>query len=102
MFSKKEEKLNEELKNLNISKLFKKSYLKQLTLRDFLINEESELRNKLKNDYFLILNYKNKSLSTLVKDFLNKNCYEQVKFITLFIMFEDDSEIQNMAYLFMI
>ena len=99
MFQKKEEKLNEELKNLNISLLFKKSYLKQLTLRDFLINEESVLVEQVKNDYFLILNYKNKSLSTLVKDFLNKTCYEQVKFITLFIMFEDDSEIQNMAYL---
>jgi endopeptidase La len=99
IFIKKENALKEELKSLNISLMFKNIYLKQLTLRDFLIYDETTLAEQIKNDYFLILNYKNKSLSTLVKDFLNKTCYEQVKFITLFIMFEEDSEIQNMAYL---
>lgn len=99
LFKPKRIQLLNDLTNLNINNKFKKSYLKQLSLKNFIILSIKEIIDKLKNDYFEIINYKNKSLSNLVKDFLNKNINDQINFISMFLLFEEDSEIQNMAYL---
>ena len=99
LFKIKRIQLLNELTNLNINSQFKNSYLKQLSLKNFIILTNEEIIEKIKTEYFHILNYKNKSLSSLVKDFLGKNINEQVNFISMFLLFEEDSEIQNMAYL---
>ena len=99
LFQKKNLLLNEELNNININNKFKESYIKQLSLKNFVILTIDEILTRIKDDYFSIINYKNKSLSVLVKEFLNKDINEQINFISMFLLFEEDSEIQNMSYL---
>jgi endopeptidase La len=99
LFKNKINLLDEELQNLNINKKFKESYLKQLSLKNFIILSIEDILNKIKADYFNIVNYKNKSLSVLVKEFLNKDINDQINFISMFLLFDEDPEIQNMSYL---
>lgn len=99
LFENKNNQLNEELTHLNINQSFKEAYLKQLSLKNFIILSINEIIDKIKNDYFNIINYKNKSLAVLVKEFLNKDINEQINFISMFLLFEEDPEIQNMSYL---
>ena len=99
LFKNKITLLDQELDNLNINKSFKDSYLKQLSLKDFIILSIDDIINKIKTDYLNIVNYKNKSLSVLVKEFLNKDINDQINFISMFLLFDEDPEIQNMSYL---
>jgi endopeptidase La len=99
LFKKKKNLLDKELDNININKSFKDSYLKQLSLKNFIILSIDDILNKIKNDYFNIINYKNKSLSVLIKEFLNKDINDQINFISMFLLFDEDHEIQNMSYL---
>ena len=62
-----------------------------------MIYEVHTLVEKIKNDYFYILNYKGKSLSVIIKEFLNKSLIEQIHFISIILLFEDDYEIQTIA-----
>ena len=95
----KSKRLNDSLKYLKINSKFKNLYYSQISLRNFVIYSIDELIDQIKNDYFLILSYKSKTLSVLVKDFLSKKINEQINLITLFLIYEEDTEIQNMAYL---
>jgi ATP-dependent Lon protease len=99
LFEDKINLLDNELCNLNININFKEAYLKQFSLKNFIILDIEEIIEKIKKDYFTIINYKNKSLSVLVKEFLNKDINEQINFISMFLLFEEDPEIQNMSYL---
>ena len=75
------------------------SYLNQLSIKNFILLEPSEILDLTKKDYFMIHEYKSKSLSNLVKDFLSKNIEEQLNLICLILIFEEEPDIQNMAYL---
>ena len=87
------------MNDLNINTKFVNSYIVQLSLRDILIYDTNELIEQIKAAYNMVLEYKEKTISSVVKDFLNKPIYEQRNIIIYFLLLEDDSEIQYFAYL---
>ena len=87
------------LENININENFKKGYLEQLSLRDFLIYNPSEITDKIVKSYQEVETIRGKTISLIIKDFLNKSIEEQRYMITLLLLMKDDIEIQYLAYL---
>ena len=63
-----------------------------MSLRDFLILTSREICNNIKQSYQEFLNYKNKSLSLLVKDFTKSDENRQRKILTLFLMGDEETK----------
>jgi endopeptidase La len=95
----KNNKLIEKLKTLDINKAFKMGYINQLTLRDFILNDILILIDNCKMSYYKIIKLKDKTISSLVKEFLNMPIEQQRDFLTLFLLMKDDIETQYLAYL---
>jgi len=85
-------KIIEELEYLDIPNDFKERYMEQLSLRDFLINDSSKLINEIKKNYNDFLTYKNKSLSSIIKEFIKSNIEKQRKIILLFLLSDEESQ----------
>ena len=83
---------------IQINVKFRIGYIEQLSLRDFLVYSETEIIENLQNAYNTVLKYKKNTISSVVKEFLNKSIEEQRDIITLFLLF-DDIEVQYLAYL---
>ena len=78
---------------------FLTNFIEQLSLRDFIINDNNqilELCNKALED---IKKYKEKTISSIVKEFLNMSIENQRYILTLFLLLKDDIETQYLAYL---
>jgi len=88
-----------EIENLNINKCFKYGYIEQFSLCDFIIYTNDELIKKCNDSYNEILNYKEKTISVLVKNFLNMSIEKQRDFLTLFLLMKEDLETQYLAHL---
>jgi endopeptidase La len=87
------------LQNININENFKQGYIEQLSLRDFLIYNPSEITDKIVKAYQEVDIIRGKTISIIIKDFLNKSVEEQRYMITLLLLMKDDIEIQYLAYL---
>ena len=96
----KYKQLQESIENLSINNsAFKKNYLKQLSLRDFMCLSVDELVNNCIEKYNLLKQYRNKTISSLVKEFISSQNYQQREILSLFLMCEDDQESQYLSYL---
>jgi ATP-dependent Lon protease len=84
--------IEEEIENLDIPLDFKEKYLEQLSLRDFIILSQHEISELLKNDYNEFINYKNKSLSQLIKEFVKSGIEKQRKIIILLLISDEESQ----------
>lgn len=84
-------------KNLSIPKRFKKGFVSQLSLRDFIVYNEDELVQLISNSYKELNKYKKKQLSELVKEFMHATNDKQRKILTLFLL--SDSEDQFLAHI---
>ena len=91
--------LNRLLENVNINNNFKKGYIEQLSLRDFLIDNNPEIIEKCINAFTEVNKLKEKTISSLVKEFLSATIENQRKILTLFLLMKDDIETQYLAYL---
>lgn len=69
---------------------FKEKYIEQISLRDFILYSPEEIINIFKSDYNEFLGYKNKSLSSLIKEFIKSNIEKQRRIITLFLISEQE------------
>ena len=96
---KKNSEVASYLQNININENFKMGYLEQLSLRDFLIYNPSEITEKIVKAYQEVEVIRGKTISLIIKDFLNKSIEEQRYMITLLLLMKDDIEIQYLAYL---
>jgi endopeptidase La len=76
---------------------FKEKYIDQISLRDFILYTPEEIINIFKSDYNDFLSYKNKSLSSLIKEFIKSNIEKQRRIITLFLI--SDQEYQFTAHI---
>jgi ATP-dependent Lon protease len=92
IFECKNNIIKEEIECINIPNDFKENYIKQLSLKDFIILDPNEIFDMMKNDYndFLIL--KNKALSQLIKEFTKSPIERQRKIITLFLISDQESQ----------
>lgn len=90
-------KIQEQIKFLSIDENFKNGYLNQLSLRDFLLNNEVEISDMISNAHKDLLKYRIKPLSLLVKEFITGNTEKQRYILTLFLL--SDSEDQFLAHI---
>jgi ATP-dependent Lon protease len=90
--------INEELEYLDVPSDFKDKYVEQLSLKDFLILNQKEISDLIKNEYGDYINYyKDKPLSLLIKEFIKADIEKQRKIIILFLL--SDSESQFTAHI---
>ena len=87
------------LETINIDKSFKSGYLNQMSLRDFLVLTNSEIVDTVLKGYHKLQNLKEKTISSLVKEFLGSEIQVQREILTLFLLVKDNLEIQYLAYL---
>ena len=93
IFQSKNKIIKEEIEEYaNIPSDFKENYLKQLSLKDFIILNPNEIFEMMKNDYNDLVSYKNKALSQLIKEFTKSPIEKQRKIITLFLISDQESQ----------
>lgn len=91
-FKKKIKSIEIDIEFIDIPSDFKDKYLEQLSLRDFILMSNDDILNMMKNDYTEFINYKNKSLSILIKEFIKSNIEKQRKIIILFLISDQESQ----------
>jgi len=90
-------KVEEKVKNLTIEEDFVKGFLNQLSLRDFILNNEEEICDLIENANKDLIKYRSKPLSLLVKEFITANIEKQRYILTLFLL--SVSEDQFLAHI---
>ena len=90
--------IKKELNFSNIPLLFITRYLKQLSLKSFILNNENDIIEEINNDYQELNNLSNLNISSLVKNFVSSNMYEQRKIIILLLL-SDKKEINHLSNL---
>jgi len=93
-FGHKLELLNADTDYLDIPDQFKQRYIEQLSLRDFIILTNREIILQIKRSYDELKKYKNKTLSSLVNEFVKGTVEKQRKIITLFLMSTDEDQFK--------
>lgn len=68
------------------------NYLKQLSLRDFIVLSVTEIINQIDTDYKFLQTLKKDNLPSIIRIFLQSNIYNQHKIITLFLLDTIDSK----------
>ena len=91
--------IKRELTSVNINDSFKYGYLEQMSIRDFLVYSNNDIIEKILTAYNKLNKLKEKTISTLVKEFLNKSIEGQREILTLFLLVRDNIEVQYLAYL---
>jgi len=96
---KKNSELLKLLDTIKINNNFKLGYVEQLSLRDFITYDNKEILENCYKSYKEVLALKEKTISSLVKDFLLSNIEKQRNILTLFLLMKDDIETQYLAHL---
>ena len=99
IFEKKNSQVMNKISDLDINEYFKKAYIQQVSLRDFIVYNENELMEKCSKAYNTLQKLKTKTISNLVKEFLASEISEQRDILTLFLLMKDDIDTQYLAYL---
>ncbi len=90
-------RVEEQLEYLAIDANFKRGFLNQMSLRDFILNTEIEINGLIEAAHKDLIKYRSKPLSLLVKEFITGNNYKQRYILTLFLL--SDSEDQFLAHI---
>ena len=99
IYETKNIRLQEKVKKLEINNYFKKAFLQQIPLRDFIVYTEEQIINKCFDAFQELKILKKKTISSLVKDFLACDISKQRDILTLFLLMKDDIDTQYLAYL---
>jgi ATP-dependent Lon protease len=83
----------------NVNSYFKKAYTNQIPLKDFIVYSDIELKDKCIEAHQKLNSLKSKTISNLVKEFMNSNLEEKKNILTLFLLNENDADTQYLAYL---
>ena len=92
MFVHKNESLNKSI--INLPESFKKSFIQQITIRDFIVSDTSDLIISCQDAFNELNQLKQKTISALVKNFLAGDFEKQRRILTLFLLAEDDTDTQ--------
>ena len=99
ILSTKIKDLKEKFKKINIPEDFKNKFLNQISLRDIIICKMKDLYNACEKSYNDYVKYKNKTLSSLVKEFLINDLEKQRYIITTLLLNSEDVDSQYLAVL---
>merc|ERR1711871_1920676 len=75
---------------------FKDKYMKQLSLRDFIIQDNDDISNEIKRKYNDYKNLQGKPLLVLVNEFVLASKYRKIDILTLLLMSNNDNK--KLAY----
>ena len=92
-------KINDIENMISHNREFITGYIKQLSLRDFLLYSNNDILSICDQKIQKIKKYKETTISSIVKEFLNMKVEEQIEFLTIFLLLKSDNESQYMAYL---
>ncbi len=92
LFNEKNKNIEEDMEYLDVPTNFKKMYITQLPNRDFIYLTTREIVQMLKSDYDEFNTLKNKNISLLVKDFMKSPPERQRKIITLFLLYDSNTQ----------
>lgn len=84
-------KLVNSIKN-NYNSDFFINYLKQISLRDFIVLSVNDIIKQIDNDYIFLQKLKKDNLPSIIRVFLQSNLYTQHKIISLFLLDTIDSK----------
>ena len=99
-FQKKHDLLESQLETINnVNSYFKQAFIKQISVRDFIILNTDELSSTCIKYYKDLQRLKQKTISSLVKEFLGASLDQQRQILTLFLLTESDTDTQYLAYL---
>ena len=93
-FGKKLEILRSDTNYLDIQNDFKDRYIQQLSLRDFIILNNRDIVLSIKRSYDELKKLKNKTLSSLINEFVKGSIEKQRKIITLFLLSNDEDQFK--------
>ena len=68
------------MEGLSIDESFKSGYLNQMSLRDFLVLSNNEIVDIIIRGFHKLQTLKDKTISSLVKEFLEARCIFNVKY----------------------
>ena len=97
-FIKKYNNVKLSLEHMNIPDTFKFPFLEQMSLRDFISNNENEILNKIKNNWGDLKRIKDKSLAQVVKEF-TKSTLEKQRKIIIILLLSESPEDQFLAHI---
>ncbi len=97
LFIKKNDLLNKSV--INLPQSFKNAFIQQITIRDFIVSDTNELIIHCQDAYNELNQLKLKTISALVKHFLAVDFEKQRRILTLFLLAEDDTDTQYLAYI---
>ena len=86
-------------KQLDIPDSFKDNFLKQISLKDFILLSKDDICNQCINAYNDLTKLKNKNISALVKDFLINTIEKQRYYLTILVLDEMDHDSHYLSYL---
>ena len=92
-FESKYKSLINDIDYLDVPFDFKNKYINQLSLRDFIVNNEKEIYQMIKKDYEESNKLKSKTTSLLIKDFVKSNQEMQIKMLILLLISDNDSQV---------
>ncbi len=91
-FKEKSRAMEEDMEYIDIPIHFKKLYISQISTRDFIYLHSREVAAMMKSDYEEFSVLKNKNLSLLVKDFMKSPIERQRKILTLFLLYDSNTQ----------
>lgn len=91
--------LLEKMECLEINNYFKNAFVQQISIRDFLVYDNSKLVDMCLHAFNELQNLKKKTISCLVKEFLLCDFIKKRDILTLFLLMKDDVDTQYLAYL---
>ena len=96
-FGEKIKEVERKAEFLSMEKNFKNQFLNQISLRDFIVNNENDICDLIESAHKDLIKYRTKPLSILVKEFITANTEKQRYILTLFLL--SDSEDQFLAHI---
>lgn len=93
-FGKKLETLINDTNYLDIPTNFKERFIEQLSLRDFIILNNRDIILLIKRSYDELKKLKNKTLSSLINEFVKGSIEKQRKILTLFLLSDDEDQFK--------
>ena len=92
-------KIKNSLNTINVNKEFKRSFVAQLSLRDYIVLEENQIITQCADLFNELTNLRQKTISSTVKLFLSETPWNQRKILSLFLMTDDNIDLQQLACL---
>ena len=91
--------INSLSKIVNLPNNYKYAYVDQMTLRDFIVYDNNEIIKNCNLAFNGLKRLKSKTISSLVKEFLVSDIEKQRHILTLFLLTDNDTDTQYLAYL---